>query len=108
MRRLVLLLLVNLGLIWYSTKAASNMMIKCLASEEPDITVMAVKPGIVDTDMSASVFTRGKGHVDMTKFKFLKEAKKLRPEEPAEVLAELVLEAPMEYTGKFFSFNNLP
>jgi NAD(P)-dependent dehydrogenase (short-subunit alcohol dehydrogenase family) len=84
------------------------MMIKCLASEEPDVTVMAVKPGIVETDMAASVLTKGEGHVDPSKTSFLRTATKLKPEEPAKVLAELVLEAPKEYSGKFFSFTEYP
>ena len=84
------------------------MMIKCLAAEEPEITVMAVKPGVVDTEMAAAPLSKGKNHIDPAKYKYLLEIKKLRPEEPAKVLAELVLEAPREYSGKFFSFDKLP
>lgn len=82
------------------------MMIKCLAAEEPMLTVMAVKPGIVDTQMVQRVL-ESEG-VEPAQRKYMENARKLKPEEPAKVLAELVLDAPKNYSGKFFSFNQLP
>lgn len=83
------------------------MMVKCLAAEEPELTVMCVKPGIVDTQMVQSVLDSGE-HIDPAQLKYMQSTPKLKPEEPAGVLAKLILEAPKEYSGKFFSFNHLP
>ena len=83
------------------------MMIKCLAAEEPKITVMSVKPGIVDTQMVQTVLEMDE-HIDRAQLEYMRKAPKLKPEEPAAVLANLILNAPREYSGKFFSFNQLP
>jgi NAD(P)-dependent dehydrogenase (short-subunit alcohol dehydrogenase family) len=75
-----------------------------LAVEEPDITTIAVRPGIVDTDMQAEV--RGHKNVmeekDAEKFRTLhEEGKLLRPEQPGNVMGRLAVRAMKDLSGKF-------
>jgi hypothetical protein len=75
-----------------------------LAVEEPDVTTVAVRPGVVDTDMQKEV--RGHAHVmdarDAAKFKTLHETgKTLKPELPGNVIARLAVGAERELSGKF-------
>lgn len=75
-----------------------------LAAEEPDVTTVAVRPGVIDTDMQKEV----RGHADVmdakdaAKFKNLHEdGKTLKPEQPGNVLARLAVGADQELSGKF-------
>ncbi|POS87235.1 hypothetical protein EPUL_001461, partial [Erysiphe pulchra] len=87
-----------------SAKAALNHLVQTLAVEEPLITSIAVRPGVVDTEMQAEV----RGHdklmdaSDTEKFRALyREGRLLRPEQPGDVMARLVLGAGREFSGKF-------
>ena len=87
-----------------SSKAALNHLTGTLATEEPDITVVSVRPGVVDTDMQVEV--RGNHAVmdgkDAEKFKSLhEEGKLLKPEQPGNVMARLAVGAEKELSGKF-------
>ena len=87
-----------------SSKAALNHLAGTLATEEPDITVVSVRPGVVDTDMQVEV--RGNHAVmdgkDAEKFKSLhEEGKLLKPEQPGNVMARLAVGAEKELSGKF-------
>jgi NAD(P)-dependent dehydrogenase (short-subunit alcohol dehydrogenase family) len=75
-----------------------------LSVEEPDITSVAIRPGVVDTDMQKDV----RGHADVMdardaeKFRTLHETgKTLRPEQPGNVIARLAVGAEQELSGKF-------
>jgi hypothetical protein len=73
--------------------------------EEPDITTISVRPGVVDTDMQAVV--RGNSTVmdakDAEKFKSLHESGKLlKPEQPGNVMARLALGAGRDLSGKLW------
>ena len=72
--------------------------------EEPDVTTVAIRPGVVDTEMQAEI--RGLNQVmdaqDAQKFKSLhEEGKLLRPEQPGHVMARLAITAEKELSGKF-------
>jgi hypothetical protein len=74
-----------------------------LAAEEPDVTSVAIRPGVVDTDMQKEV--RGHAHImdaqDSEKFKSLHETgKSLRPEQPGNVISRLAVSAEKELSGK--------
>ena len=91
-----------------SSKAALNHLAATLGVEEPDITTLAIRPGVVDTDMQVEV--RGHNGVmdskDAEKFRSLHETGKLlRPEQPGNVIARLVLGADKELSGKFLSWD---
>lgn len=88
-----------------AAKAAVNHLVLTIAAEEPDVVAIAVRPGVVDTEMQREI--REVYHVtmdenDRKKFSTLKEeGKLLRPEQPGTVMARLVLEAKKELSGRF-------
>jgi NAD(P)-dependent dehydrogenase (short-subunit alcohol dehydrogenase family) len=93
-----------------SSKAALNHLCSTLAVEEPDVTTISIRPGTVDTDMQGEV--RGHHKVidpkDVEKFKTLhEEGKLLKPEQPGNVMARLVVKAEKGLTGKFLRSVNL-
>lgn len=92
-----------------SSKAALNHLAMTLANEEKDITSIAVRPGVVDTDMQKDIREKHSSSMDATdaaKFKELKETGGLlRPEQPGHVMAKLVLDAPKSLSGKFLTWN---
>lgn len=89
-----------------SSKAALNHLGLTLSVEEPDITAVSIRPGIVDTAMQVTI--RGAHEVmdarDAAKFKSLhEEGKLLRPEQPGNVIARLAVGAEKELSGKFLT-----
>ena len=87
-------------------KAAQAMLGETLALEEPALAVVAVRVGVVDTQMQAELRERHFGQMDpanVRKFATMHaEGAMLRPEQPGNVMARLVLDAPKELSGKFF------
>jgi NAD(P)-dependent dehydrogenase (short-subunit alcohol dehydrogenase family) len=77
-----------------------------LRVEEPDVTTVAVRPGVVDTDMQREV--RANADVmdaeDAERFRRLHEdGKTLKPELPGNVIARLAIGAEKELGGTFLS-----
>ena len=76
-----------------------------LGKEEPDITSVAIRPGVVDTDMQTSIreeFAPLMDPEDAGKFVKIKQTGQLlRPEQPGNLIARLALQAPAELNGKF-------
>lgn len=75
-----------------------------LATEEPDITTVSIRPGVVDTEMQVEV--RGHNNVmdekDAEKFRTLhEEGKLLKPEQPGNVMGRLAVCAERGLSGKF-------
>ncbi|OJD15245.1 hypothetical protein AJ78_04467 [Emergomyces pasteurianus Ep9510] len=92
-----------------STKAALNHINMTVALEEPDITSLSIRPGMVDTQMQEQLREK---HMDVLGpvegKRFLdahREGKLLKPEQPGHVIAKLVLDAPRELSGKFLTWN---
>ena len=89
-----------------------NVYLKCLAREEPEITCMSVRPGIVDTAIVQSLFSDPHRAEVMApdQFKFMSlqrdNGKLLKPEQPAEMFAKLILEAPKLLSGQFFGWDD--
>ena len=73
--------------------------------EEPDVTSISIRPGVVDTQMQRDVrekHSKTMQEADNVKFHTLhKEGKLLKPEQPGHVMARLVLDAPKPLSGKF-------
>lgn len=96
-----------------SSKAAMNVYLKCLAREEPEIISMSVRPGIVETAMVNSVFDEPHCSevMDPREFQFMRNLKQqgklLQPEQPGDVMAKLVLEAPKSLSGQFFAWDDV-
>jgi NAD(P)-dependent dehydrogenase (short-subunit alcohol dehydrogenase family) len=78
-----------------------------LAAEERSITSIALRPGVVDTEMQREireVHHQSMSQKDAAKFAQLKaEGQLLKPEQPGNVIAKLVLEAPIELSGRFIT-----
>jgi hypothetical protein len=75
-----------------------------LAVEEPDITTISIRPGTVDTDMQGEVRRHHKvmDPNDAEKFKNLYEqGNLLKPEQPGNVMARLVVGGEKGLSGKF-------
>ncbi|KAM3087935.1 hypothetical protein ACMFMG_002002 [Clarireedia jacksonii] len=90
-----------------SSKASLNHLAQTLGVEEPLITTLSIRPGVVDTDMQKEV--RGYSSdgtmdkKDAEKFMSLHEGGKLlKPELPGGVMAGLAVgELEKEWSGKF-------
>ncbi|TRM67744.1 hypothetical protein BD626DRAFT_105531 [Schizophyllum amplum] len=90
-------------------KAAMNSICRTFAEEEPSIVSVALRPGVVDTDMQRVI--RETGAVGMTEKghqQFVQqhaEGKLVKPEQPGHVIAGLALSAPKELSGQFVSWD---
>ena len=88
-----------------ASKAALNHLGLTLATEEPAVTTVSLRPGVVDTDMQKSireVHHEAMDQKDAAKFAELKRSGGLlRPEQPGHVMARLVMDAPKELSGQF-------
>jgi NAD(P)-dependent dehydrogenase (short-subunit alcohol dehydrogenase family) len=87
------------------SKAAVNHFTRAIASEEPDVTAIAFRPGVVDTAMQATIRAKGQEGMppeDYERFvRYYQEGELLPPEVPGCALAVLALYAPHEWSGEF-------
>ncbi|KAH8201177.1 hypothetical protein TruAng_004645 [Truncatella angustata] len=92
-----------------TAKAAMNHICAHLAVEEPDITSVAISPGKVDTDMQGVIRELGgKSMTEKDHASFIEEfasGKLLKPEQPGSVIANLVVGATKELSGKHLRWN---
>lgn len=90
------------------SKAAINHLALSLGDEEPDVTTVSIRPGMVDTEMQRELredhATTLEPQVHSKFMAVHKEGKLLQPEQPGHVMAKLVLDAPSLLTGKFLSY----
>lgn len=90
-----------------STKAAMNHLAATLGAEEPDVTTVAIRPGMVDTEMQRELREVHRDNMPADVYaKFHnahKDGKLLKPEQPGHVMARLVLDAPTSLSGRFLS-----
>lgn len=87
-----------------------NHLAATLSVEEPDVTTVSVRPGVVDTEMQREireVHGAAMSEKDATKFLGLKrDGGLLKPEQPGHVIAKLAVGAGKELNGKFLSWND--
>ena len=92
-----------------SAKAAMNHLAMTLANEEKDITSIAIRPGVVDTEMQQDIREKHNTAMDASDAKRFAELKSsgglLKPEQPGHVMAKLVVDPPTALNGKFLSWN---
>lgn len=92
-----------------SAKAAINQISRTLAAEEPLVTVLAVRPGIVDTAMQEVIRMTGQPAMADEDYSRLlnlyQEGKLLPPELPGRAIACMALHAPQEWSGEFISWD---
>ena len=93
-----------------AAKAALNHFSRVLSAEEPRLTVMAVRPGVVDTRMQETI--RRDGSEAMTAdqvmyYRNLKVRGELEaPEVPGRAIAWLALHSPPEFSGQFLDYDD--
>ena len=93
-----------------SGKAVLNHLALTLSVEEPDVTTVSIRPGVVDTEMQRAIreeHNKTMSAKDQDKFHGLhKEGKLIRPEQPGGVIANLAVRAQEELSGKFLSWDD--
>lgn len=94
-------------------KAVLNHLALTLSVEEPDVTTISIRPGVVDTEMQREireVHHESMSEKDRTKFAGLKkDGGLLRPEQPGHVIAKLAVadgKDIKELSGKFLNWND--
>jgi len=96
--------------VYGATKAAQNHLALTLKAEEPNITTVAIRPGMVDTDMQKAIREEHKDNMDpedMKKFMgAYEEGKLVKPEECGHVIAKLAVYATSDLSGKFMAWND--
>ncbi|KAJ3308472.1 hypothetical protein HDV04_001202 [Boothiomyces sp. JEL0838] len=93
-----------------TSKAALNSFANILGVEEPLVATVAVRPGVVDTEMQTDIRKQGGGIMsenEHSKFVGLKENGGLiDPTEPARKIAHLALHPNLDLSGKFVDHAN--
>ncbi|ORX73712.1 NAD(P)-binding protein [Linderina pennispora] len=89
-----------------ATKAAINYITATLASEEPDITAVAIHPGLVNTDMTRVFFYKAFG-VEPSKSSAgdLSIPSMIEADVPGRIIGNLALHVDHELTGAFVEYN---
>ena len=98
------------GSAYCASKAALVQFTRVLAAEEPSLTVLAVRPGVVDTEMQALVRREGNKAMSpeqMAYYQSLKTEGGLEPPSvPARSLAWLSLHAPRDWSGQLLNYDD--
>ncbi|KAG0740922.1 hypothetical protein G6F57_010835 [Rhizopus arrhizus] len=92
-----------------SSKAAVNHIASTLEAEEKNVTTIAIRPGVVDTDMQGAIRSTGEDAMKDDHAKFMQlhsEGKLLKPETPGHVLAALAHNPPKELSGLMYEWNH--
>lgn len=93
-----------------AAKAGLTHLTAVLAVEEPRITAVALRPGVVDTAMQERIRQEGPGAMDPETaeyFRRLKTEARLEPPwVPARVAAWLALHAPRSLSGRFVEYDD--
>jgi len=88
-----------------ASKAALNHLAMTMKNEEPDVTTIAIRPGVVDTAMQEDIRSKFVDKMDeKDKQKFLSakaDGKLLKPEQPGYVIAALATNASKDLSGQF-------
>ncbi len=79
-----------------------------LKNEEPSITTVSIRPGVVDTAMQVDIrekYLQSMDEKDQGKFvSAKKDGKLLKPELPGRVIAELAVRAATDLSGLFLRY----
>ncbi|KAG8703927.1 hypothetical protein FRC08_002556 [Ceratobasidium sp. 394] len=93
-----------------ASKAALNSLARTLANEEKDIVSIAIRPGVVDTEMQSTIRQRGLSamrpdeHERFTKLHA--ESMLVKPQDTGHVIAGLSVAAKPSLSGSFVEWNN--
>jgi NAD(P)-dependent dehydrogenase (short-subunit alcohol dehydrogenase family) len=98
------------GSAYCAAKAALNHFTRVLAAEEPALTAVTVRPGLVDTQMQDLLRSKGPGEMrpeQAAYYQNLKTTDQLEPPHvPARTIAWLGLNAPHDLSGMFLDYDD--
>ena len=93
-----------------TAKAGLNHFTRVLAAEEPNIVAVALRPGMVDTQMQALIRQQGPPAMPSADVDFYRHAHQngqlLAPEVPATAIAWLARFAPPSLSGAYLDYND--
>ncbi|RMZ76620.1 hypothetical protein DV738_g4779, partial [Chaetothyriales sp. CBS 135597] len=92
-----------------ASKAAVNHLALTLAKEEPEVTTIAVRPGMVDTQMQTDIRGKFAGSMGADGQRFVsayQDGKLLSADKPGNVIARLALRGPKQLSGQFVTWND--
>ena len=93
-----------------AAKAGLTHLTRVLAAEHPEITAVAIRPGVVDTRMQTEIRERGDGGMTaeaVAGFRRLEADGELEPPAvPGRAIAWLALKAPADWSGRFLDYDD--
>ncbi len=93
-----------------AAKAGLNHLTRIVAAENPDITAVAVRPGVVDTPMQEVLRQEGPQVMPAQQAAYYQDLQKNNllepPEVPGRAVAWLALYAPQTFSGKFVNYDD--
>ncbi len=93
-----------------AAKAALNHFSRVLAAEEPRLTVVAVRPGVVDTQMQDIIRQKGAGVMSAEQLGYYQNLKANgqleKPQVPGRAIAWLALHGPRDFSGQFLDYDD--
>ena len=93
-----------------TAKAALNHFTRVLAVEEPELTTVAVRPGVVDTDMQTFIREEGPRTMPSDQADYYRQLKDRGELESVVLLgcsiAWLAFYAPREFSGRFLDYDD--
>lgn len=96
--------------VYCAAKAGLNQLTHVLAEEEPALTVVAVRPGVVDTDMQKKLRRHGPNHLPAEHAHYYQQLKNqgnlLHATRPARTIAWLAMQAPSQLSGRFVNHDD--
>jgi NAD(P)-dependent dehydrogenase (short-subunit alcohol dehydrogenase family) len=101
---------IETGSAYCASKAALNQFTRVLAAEESELTAVAVRPGVVDTQMQALLRSEGPKAMPPDQaayYQKLKSEGRLEPPSvPARTIAWLALHVPQALSGEFLNYDD--
>ncbi|TFK75839.1 NAD(P)-binding protein [Pluteus cervinus] len=93
-----------------ASKAAMNSLARTLATEEPNIISVALRPGMVDTEMQNQLRQRGAEHMAEDVYKSFvathSDGKLVNPNDSGRAIAALSTKAPKSLSGEFITWDS--
>jgi NAD(P)-dependent dehydrogenase (short-subunit alcohol dehydrogenase family) len=100
---------IQTGSAYCASKAALVQFTRVLASEEPSLTALAVRPGVVDTEMQALIRREGAKAMSVEQLAYYQtlhtKGELEPPSVPARSIAWLSLHAPHDWSGEFLNYD---
>ncbi|CAO3589114.1 unnamed protein product [Absidia cylindrospora] len=92
-----------------ASKAALNHLGMTLAVEEPDVTTLAIRPGVVNTGMQQVIRDKGGEAMKDDHEKFVelhRNGRLLNADDPAHVVVALGMNPPKDRSGQYLSWDD--